>query len=160
MAVDDPGARRMDCSQALKRRLQGKGFRASQHRQVVDAVAPGVVDDRMQAGNLCRRVGNDQLAASAVRYATLLCIRVQRLLSANAQRGLQRSGGIVDSGVNDFAVAGTDACPDRCFRLQHQHLVPTQCQCTRDGQANDTGADHDAVDFLHDFPQTLARRKV
>ena len=98
------------------------------------------------------RIGrDDQLAAVAVRHALFCAIGVQRASPGDAEARHEAVRRIVDAGVNDLAVARGCFGADALGRVQHDDLASGQRQRACHRQADDAGADHDAVDFVHAY---------
>src|SRR5579862_10421 len=105
--------------------------------------------DRCQLfGFACRRC-NDQLSAIAVWNALLAAIPVEGLLAADAHLRHQAAGAVIDSGVDDFAVARGSDGADSFGRLQHDHLAAALSQLPRHGKADHSRPDNDALDLFH-----------
>ncbi|MCY1544893.1 hypothetical protein D9M68_808030 [compost metagenome] len=105
--------------------------------------------DARQPSHLRRRVGDDQLAAPAVSDSAFRTIGVQQRPAPHTQPRLERTLGIVDAGVNHFAVARTRAGADGRLALQHHHLAPGQRQRTGHRQPDHAGADHHHIHLFH-----------
>ncbi len=60
--------------------------------------------------------------------------------AVDAEAGLQRSGGIVEPGVDDLGVARRHALADAGFPFQDNHRFPALSQRIGDRQADGAGA--------------------
>ena len=137
----------------------GSSDRASEAErklQVRDAVGRGARGDGRQALRLVGRRGDDELAAPSERNAAFAAIGVERLAAGDAEARHQAAGGIVDAGVDDFAVARGGLRADRLGRLEHDDLAPGERQRTRDGEADHARAGDHTVQTL----QCLTRRRA
>src|SRR5438876_11180347 len=101
-----------------------------------------------KARNLVRVGGDDQLAAAPVRNATLGEETIERAPARHAQLRLERPRGIVDSRVNDLAVARAGARADRALALEHDGFAPAERQGSGDGETHHAGADYDRVNLF------------
>src|SRR5690606_12127669 len=148
MAVDDAGGGRFQCGHALQRRLARPCPGGVQPAQVVHAVGGRRRADAVQGADLFFPGGDDELAAARVGYAVGCAVVVQGLAALDAQPGLERAARVVETGVDDFAVARAGGGADGGFGFQRQGFQPGQGAGARHGQADDAGADDDAVDAI------------
>jgi hypothetical protein len=149
MAVDDAGRRREQGGVAFQRRLQGAGRVARQMLQVVDAVGAGTGGDGFEFVDLGRAGGDDQLAAAPVGNPAFGAVGIQLAPAGDAKPRLERAGRVVDAGVDHFAVARADAGAEGRFGFEDNHLAAPVGKLPCHGEADDTGADHHAIDFFH-----------
>ncbi len=94
----------MQCTNAPKLRLQRyrpRGFPQFE----LDAIATGRSLNSLQLGELPVRGRDDQFAAAPVLDAVLLTERIEPIASGDTKAGFERAAGVVDAGVDDFAVA-------------------------------------------------------
>ncbi len=99
---------------------------------------------------ICR---DNDLAGFPERDIFFVAIFIELLATGNTQPGLQRICWIVDAGVDDFGVAAAGMHCQRRFSLHHEHLEAGECETTRDGNADHTAADDQALEFLcHELP--------
>ena len=92
---------------------------------------------------------HDQLAAALVRHIALRTVAVQLFTALHTQPGFERALGVVDTGMDDLAVARAGACANCIGRFEHQNLAPLQGQGTRHGQAHHASPHHHAIDLVH-----------
>ena len=104
--------------------------------------------DRVQLDHLRWRGRHDEFAATPVRHIACLAIGVQHGLAFHAQLRLERARGIVNTGVDDFAVARAGLGANGIASFEHQHLAPSQGQLTGHGQPDDAGTDHYTIDTV------------
>src|SRR5262249_17017299 len=107
-------------------------------------------------GQLAFVVGDDELAASRVRYLVLGAELVQEAASFDAQTGLQGAGRVVHAAVNHAAVvgAGVETRPRVALENADRVTPAGDGPCRR--QAGDAGADDGDVDvFLGHAPDRL-----
>ena len=148
VAVDDAGAGR-------PQRLGGMhlGLVAAQGGRVPalhrHAVGTGAALEALQGRVLVAVGRHHHLAAGPVRHAAAGAIGVEQLLAAHTQPRLGAAGGVVQAGVDDFAVARTHALADAIGRLNDHGLQPAQRQDTRHGQPHHSGAYHQRVNTIH-----------
>ncbi|MNT31679.1 hypothetical protein D3C72_1675250 [compost metagenome] len=146
MAVHDAGRWRHQRGGALQRGLQAHGLFARDVLQVVHAVGAGALRDALQLRGLLRAGGHDELAQALVRHAPFGAIRIEQVLAAHAEAGLEAARRVVDAGVYDFGVARAGAGADGLGGFRHQHLAAGLGQRAGDRQADHAGADDDAID--------------
>jgi hypothetical protein len=115
--------------------------------QVVHAIGAGAGRDGIELGDLGFAGGDDQLAAASMGNRAFGAVGVKLLAAGNAKPRLERSGRIVDAGVDHLAVARADAGAERRFGFEDQHLATQGGEPARRGEADDAGADHRAIDF-------------
>src|SRR6266705_1780782 len=149
VAVDDPGGGRFQRSDAGELRLQRASFGVREHFQIGHAVLGGLRAELFQRGNLRHFGRDDELAATPVRNAVLREKRVKSLAARDAQLRLERAARIVDSRVDDFAVARAGAGADRAFRFEDDHLATSKREGSCARQADHACAYDDRIDPFH-----------
>ncbi len=149
VAVDDAGGRRQKRTAADQTRLQGDCLLGGQHPHALDAVALGTLLDPGEQRIFLRVGCHDQLAAVDVWHAFLGAVRVQLPAPGDAGARHQAVGLVVDAGVDHLAVARGRLGADTLRRVQDDDLTSRHRQRTRHREADDPGAGHDAIDFLH-----------
>lgn len=92
-------------------------------------------------GAFCVARRHDQLAALAEWYTVRGAKFVQHTSSADTMKGAQRPGRVVQSRVDDLAVARGNSGANASSPLRDDHSVSIPCQCPRAGQSDHTGAD-------------------
>ena len=122
-----------------------------QQGQVGHPVGGGAALDGFELARLLLVGRHDQLAAAGVRHAALPAIVVEHVLALDAGARHQAAGGVVDAGVDHLGVARGGLGADPLRGVQHQHLAPGERQRARHRQADDAGADHHAIEFVHRF---------
>ena len=120
-----PSARRTPVDGESQRRDGGDvrlALRARTRRpRSARSLTPFAQPDReqlLERRHLRRVGGDDQLAGPRVRNVVLRAERVQPIAPLDAQPRLQRSGRIVDAGVNDAAVVGARLHPRAGMALE------------------------------------------
>ena len=105
--------------------------------------------NRGQLRRLLRRGRHDQFAAIPVRDAVSVAIAVERMLAGNARPRHPAAGGIVDPGMDHFAVARGCYRADALGLVQNHHFTagPRQPPCHR--KADHPGPDNDALEPVH-----------
>ena len=81
---------------------------------------------------------------------------VHQVPATDTGPSLQAILGIVDAGMDDLAMAGTDTGADGVRGLKHDDLAPGAGKGAGDGQADDPGADDRAIDILCHRPYPIA----
>ena len=66
---------------------------------------------------------NDEFAASPMRYMLILTQTVKEHFSFDTQPGLERIPGVVNAGMDHFAVATAGLLPEFRVFLEHKHIV-------------------------------------
>jgi hypothetical protein len=95
--------------------------------------------------SLALGAGDNELPTLAVLNAAIATELIEELAPSETKPGFERSRRVVDAGVNNLAVARTDAGAGLCFSFQDDRFQTASCQAARDGQAHDPGTDHYAV---------------
>ena len=80
-----------------------------------------------------------------MRDAALRAIAIQRVPSLDAEAGLERSGRVVDAGVDDLGVARAGVLADRALRFQHRHFAAGEGESSGDSQPDPAGADDGGI---------------
>ena len=107
-----------------------------------------VVLHRGQLGSIRR---HQDLADPFVRDAELAAERIERMLPGHTKLRFQAPRGVVDPGVDHFAVARGSFRADHVGRFQDHHLVAPERHLARHRQADHTGADHRTIHFERHF---------
>jgi hypothetical protein len=161
MAVDDTGRRGQQRRRRAERGFPACHFSRVQPLQVFDAIAGGGFRDPRQFRffRLARR--HDQFAAAAMLDAMFGAVAIEHVAAGHAQQGLQAVLRVVDSGMDDLAVARTGMGADLALFLEEDNLAPCQRQLPRNGEPHYARAHDNAVRLfpLH-CPQSLRIRKV
>lgn len=106
VAVDNAGRWRHQGGGAGQRRFHLPRGVAADFIEIIDPVVGGLHFDVGKGLDFLFTGGDDQLAAIGVRDTVGLAIFVELPFSGNAESRLQAILGVVDAGVDDFAVAG------------------------------------------------------
>jgi len=115
----------------------------------VDAVGAGLGMQRVELVQLRCAGGDDQLAAAAVLDAALGAVAVEQSVAFDAQPRLQRPRGVIEAGVDHFAVAGAGDRAEGVGRFEDHDIAPGQGQRARRGQSDHTGTNHEGVNLVH-----------
>ena len=118
----------------------------SSQLEPLDAVrerAPVEILDDCDLGPVRR---DDELPEPPMRDSLRLTPGVERTSPGDAERGLQAVRGVVDAGVDDFAVAARDAAGDARLGLRGRAPSGPPKQRPRHSQPDDTGSDDDDVE--------------
>ena len=83
-----------------------------------------------------------------MRNAAFAQIGIQGQPARDAKPRLERTGRVVDSRVDDFAVARAGAGAGRRFRFQRDDLAARERERPCHRKAHDAGPDDDGVDLL------------
>ena len=125
--------------------------------KVIDAIGARPPLDRRKRRLLGRLGRDNQLANVPVRYTFRLAVVVQRALAGHAQACLQRTGRIVNAGVNDLGVAAARVYADTLLAVKNGHVETREREPPADGKTNDAGAGDDTVDSCaHYFTSELS----
>ena len=124
--------------------------------EIGDAVGVGLGFKRRELVDLRRVHRNEELAASLVRDAEFLAKRVQHRFAVDAKPRFVEGRRIIDSGVDNFAVARTDPYANPALALDHDHLAPCPRERPRNGKPDNAGADDETLDRLHIFQLSTA----
>src|SRR3954452_2848695 len=111
-----------------------------------DAAPPLELVEGGQLGGVER---DDHLAAALVGDPPVLAVGVEIPRALNAQPRLERTGRVVDAGVDHAAVAGGLVPPRLCLALEHDHsrAGAAQQHLARHRQPHDAGANDRDVAF-------------
>jgi len=89
-----------------------------------------------------------------MRYIKLLAKLVQTLFATDTQALFQRSGCVVESGVNDFTVTAAGFCAKVCVFFQQQYGT-VLAEFISTGKANDAAADDAVIEVCHRLKITM-----
>ena len=112
----------------------------------LDAVGLGAALDLGELRAFGLVGGHDQLAAIAMRHAVLGAVGIEQAPAGDAGARHQAALGIVDAGVDDFGIARAGLGADAFGGLDDDDLTAGKGKGAGDGEADDTCADHNAVD--------------
>ncbi len=113
------------------------------------AVSGGGGLNLFELAELVHGRGYDELAAAPVRDAVSLAVFIELLAARDTEPCLQRATGIVDSGMNHFAVTGTGDGAERIGRFEHHDVPPAHGQRPGDREPDDTRASDDHFHIIH-----------
>ncbi len=105
------------------RSIKCASFGARERFQIGHTVLGGLRAELFQRRNLRRFGRDDELAATPVRNAVPCEERVKSFAARNAQLRLERAAWIVDSRVNDLAVARAGTGANGTFRFEDDHFA-------------------------------------
>ena len=150
VAVNDTGFRRDHRRDAGERGFELLRLLRGDDRNPFHAVRHRLCMDGLEAGNLARLRGDDELAALAVRHAVRGGERVERPPAGRTVPGAQRAARIIKAGVNDLAVARGYAGADGVGRFRDNHLVTGKREGAGHGKPDHPcpGHEHLHVDAL------------
>ena len=112
--------------------------------RALDPARPGTLREVGEPWKLRFFDGDDDLAATLVRNAFALAEPLEELLAAQASARLERTGPIVDAGVDDARVAPALMPRDRGFLLEHDDArTPRQLDERGRGRQPDDAASDD-----------------
>ena len=157
VAVDDAGRGRQQRPLRDQRGLERARLLAAEPDEIGDAVGLGLGFERGELVDLSRVHRHQELAASLVRNAELLAERVQHRFAVDAEPRLVEPRRIIDAGMDDFAVARTDARANPALAFDDDHFPPGPSERPRDGETDDARADDETLDQFH--PSTLCSRR-
>src|ERR1700694_4839388 len=106
-----------------------------------------------------RVLGYNQFSRRAIRHSMLLTEFFCEVISFDTQPGLQRIGRIVESGVNDAAIARTGGHPEFGELLYKIHTRPISGESFGDGAADDPASNNQNVGLFHK-PKGIPRSKT
>ena len=138
---------------ATQRGLERARLLAAQPDEIGDAVGLGLGFERSEFVDLACVRRHQELAASLVRNAELSAKRVQHRFAVDAEPRLVEPRRIIDAGVDDFAVARTDARANSALALDDDHLPPGPSERPRNGKADDPRADDETLNQFHLQPK-------
>ena len=146
VAVDDAGGGREQRRRAVQVGLHRDRLGGAQEAHALDAIGLGAALDLGQLLALGLVGGDDQLAAIAVRHAVLGAVGIEQAPAGDAGARHQAALGIVDAGVDDLGIARAGLGADAFGGLDDDDLTAGKGKGAGDGEADDAGADHNAVD--------------
>ena len=148
--VDDPGGLDEEAAQAANARFAPGDLRLVQALDV-DAVGTGAFVERLHARQLRRLGGHEQLAALLVGDAVIATEPRRRLHALAAELGLETSRLVIDTGVDDPAVAPGLVTRQRGLLLQHRDGDPRKPlrHLHRRRQPDDAPANHREIEISH-----------
>jgi hypothetical protein len=126
------------------------------------SLASGLVEDRVEAGDLVLAGRHHQLAAFAVGDLPWVEEGVERAPPLDAEPGLQRPGRIVEPAVDDLGVARGNALADVASFSSTSDDQPALRQRPAAGQAHGACAHHGRVEieFGHGRDALVQRREL
>src|SRR5262249_61266252 len=74
---------------------------------------------------------------------------VELIAAGHAQARLERSGPVVDAGVDDLAVAAARSLSETAAGFENQRLVTTGGELACNREPEDAGTDHHHGDIVH-----------
>ena len=150
--VDDPGERGVEGAQAGAVGLDLPQLLGSDHADPFDAVGPGPSVQLLQARDLLRAGGDDDLAAEVVADALLVAELQQRLLPGHARLRFHRPRPVVDAGVEHAAVVAGLVRAELRLLLQQGAPQPGMllAQAHGRGQPDDAAADDRQIERFHE----------
>ena len=83
-----------------------------------------------------------------IRHAMLGAIGIEHVAALDAEARLQTAVGIMQPGMDDFAVARRGLGAELARRFENQYFMPGARQRARHGEADDARPDHDAFDGI------------
>jgi hypothetical protein len=93
---------------------------------------------------------HDELSALPMGDVTFAAVRVEPPSAIDTPLRLERTGGVIQAGVDDLAVARRRFRAGLPVPFQQQHGEPAATnKRTRYGRSHNAGADHDHVDPFH-----------
>src|SRR5690606_39163140 len=113
----------MERGEAGKLRFTGAGPCLRNLGYILDAVGAGARGNGGKLVHLILAGCDDELAAAPVREAVRIEIGMEAVAARHAEAGAQASFGIVDSGVNDLAVARGGGGSDRSLAFENDDLA-------------------------------------
>jgi len=118
--VGDSRGRHVQPGQAAAMRFDLARLYLVQHFQTEDSVGLPAFQQSLQPGNFFGTGRNNDLAADLDRNSVLATEGLHRGRALHAQFGLQRTGLVIDSGMNDAAVVSTLMAGHPVFFLDQQ----------------------------------------
>ena len=149
LGVEDAALGRPESRDRRHRRLTRVDEAGVDELQPFDAVRRAAPRERLELIVLAGVMRNNQLAAFHVGNGMLRAELVQQAPTLDAQPRFQRTGGIVEAGVNHAAVvrARFEARPS--VPLDQAHGVSTHRDGASGGEPGHAGADDGDVNVLH-----------
>ncbi len=130
-------------------RLQGRDLFSRQGFHILDAVGlrqPPLLLKRVGLAGICC---HDELSDPPVGDVPLPAEVVQPAVPLHAELRLQRAGRVINSRMNDFAVAAARLLTVTFILLEQKDIFVPGRQGLRDGQPHDPGADDRDVESIH-----------
>jgi len=121
-------------------RLAPADLLAVDETQFLDAIRAAILHERIQREGFGGRGRYNYFSGVPVWHAMSRAELVCELVAPHAMACLQRSRGVVDSRVDDTAVAGTGSHSKLWQRLKQEDITPGGRQCPGDGASDDTAA--------------------
>src|SRR5215475_2415404 len=87
-----------------------------------------------------------------MRHAMIAAVIVKSCTALDASDRLQATLRIIESAVNDLAVARRRLESDRVGLFENDDFMPGQREGARDRQSDDPGANDDRFDLVHLYP--------
>ena len=136
---------------SLQLRFDAARLSGVQPFKIHPAAGERVALDVLERRHLALVGGDGQFAAAAMPDTALGTIPVQKIAPGQAQPGLERSRLIMNAGMDDFAVARTGVHAELPFAFEDQHLAAAARHGPGHREADDAGADHDAIDIVQNL---------
>jgi hypothetical protein len=149
VGVDDAGRGRQQRTLRDQRGLERARLLAAEPDEIGDTVGLGLGFRRGELADLFRVHRHQELPASLVRDAELPAKLVQHRIAVDAEPRLVEPRRIIDAGMDDFAVARTDAGANRILAFDDDHLSRGPSERPRHGKTDDVRADHETLDRFH-----------
>ena len=90
--------------------------------KIVNTVEPGFFKDLLKRRFLFGCGRYNQLATAPDGYMPIGAIVIQLSITRDTECRLERTGLIIDPGMNDFTIATADALPILLLAIQHQQI--------------------------------------
>lgn len=119
--VEHAALARFQGGDGVELRLQRARFGAAEPAHAFDAVDFALLGQAFERFDLAVLGGDDELAAFVVGDSVRVEERIERAPAGDAEARLQRSGGIMQPGVDDFGIARGDAGADARVSFQHDN---------------------------------------
>ena len=155
--VDDAGRRREQRARAIDLRLELTSLLRIEAHQILYPVAPRSLDECFHRIDLFVLGGDHKLAGPGMRDPVARTEVIQRMLARHTHPRLQAAVEVVQTGVDDAGVARAHLRADDLVSFEDDHLATAQCQRARDRKPDDSGANHDAFNAVHE-PHVTAQR--
>src|SRR5262249_38315833 len=145
--VDNARRRREESRDAEDLGLEPTGLLARQQDEILNPIPCGRLADRIELRKLIRARRHKKLLAALMGDAVFGAEAVQERLPFDAEFGAQTAGGIVNTGVDDLAVAGACLRPDQAMLLEDKDFLAGDRKGTRNRQSDDPGANDNSLDI-------------
>ena len=160
LVIDDPGLRHVEGPNARDVRLDLPHLVATQLPQSGDPVSPAAERELVQTRDLVLVESDHELPGQPVRDAALLRVRDQELTAFTAERCLQRSRCVVETGVDHARVPPRLMPGDAGLLVDHADprirlLVRKRA---RDCESDDSGSDDHEIDTATGHSAALQAR--